>query len=391
MSGAERREHVRQRVSRVEVRVASRESLQASYLRDLSLGGLFVRSKHPLATASEVVVELSVAGQAATRLRGVVVRHETSDDGTPRGFGVQFSTVDAETQHALEQLISEHQPPEPTAGGNEMELAEMRGTLEAYEESLALLRESEMSLAQKVEESEAERAVLEHVAQELQTRVAELETNRDSMKQIVDRLAQDRAALERVQLEADTLRADLEAQRRESLELAAARDDAARLRAELLEAQRTEYELSTAREDATALRAQLVKAQAAQQALKAELASSRAAEADAARLGNELNALKTATAKVAADLSTARASEAELKRIAAALEVQRLNSFETQAQLKAEIAALQALVEDSDTSALRRELQDLSAQLDDERLKSMALERALQRFSQMGGVVPPRG
>lgn len=391
MSEAERREHVRQRVSRVEVRVASREALQASYLRDLSLGGLFVRSKQPLPTATEVVIELTVAGGSPTRLRGVVVRHEHGDDGAPRGFGVQFSTVDAETRAALELLLAEHQTPEPPSGADEMELAELRGTLEAYEESLALLRESEMQLAQRLESTEAERGVLEHVAGELQARVAELETDREGLKQVVDRLAQEGSALERVKSETAKLRAELEAQRRESLhsglELEAVKDDAERLRSELAEAQ-------TAQQELEALRSQLAEAKAAQaelSALKSELASARSAEAQATRLGDELNALKVSTAKVRAELNAARTSEAELKRLAAELEIQRAGSLETQAQLKEEISALQAMVEDSETGALRRELQDLSAQLDDERLKSMALERALQRFSQMGGVVPPRG
>lgn len=39
---------------------------------------------------------------------------------------------------------------------------------------------------------------------------------------------------------------------------------------------------------------------------------------------------------------------------------------------------------------LRAELQDATAQLDDERLKAMALQRALERFAAMGGTIPPR-
>lgn len=70
--GIERREFVRQRVSRVEVRVASQEAFRASYLRDLSMGGLFVRSRQPLAQGTAVMVELRVEDQPAVRLRGEV-------------------------------------------------------------------------------------------------------------------------------------------------------------------------------------------------------------------------------------------------------------------------------------------------------------------------------
>ena len=188
MSEADRREHVRQRVSRVQVRVASRESLKASYLRDLSLGGLFVRSKSLLPRDTPVVVELSVAEQPPTRLRGTVVRHEHAPDGSCRGFGVRFSFVDAETLSALELILREHQRPSlvvPTP----TELAELRGTMEAYEESLALLRESETTLAQKLEQTEVERGLLAEVARELQARVALLESERTSLKEGVDSLS----------------------------------------------------------------------------------------------------------------------------------------------------------------------------------------------------------
>ncbi len=177
----ERREFVRQRVSRVEVRVASQEAFRASYLRDLSLGGLFVRSRQPLPEGTAVVVELLVEARPAVRLRGEVMRQEHAPDGTPRGFGVRFSMVDAETKQALEQILAAHQPPAQSPPADlETQLAEARGTIEAYEESLALLRENEASALQKLEASEAECGLLVRLSHELQARVQALEARDDS-------------------------------------------------------------------------------------------------------------------------------------------------------------------------------------------------------------------
>ncbi|MDP1822245.1 MAG: TIGR02266 family protein [Archangium sp.] len=296
--GIERREFVRQRVSRVEVRVASQEAFRASYLRDLSMGGLFVRSRKPLAQGTAVVVELSVQEQPPVRLRGEVMRQEHAPDGTPRGFGVRFSMVDAETKQSLEQIIKAHQQPvEPPAvdpAQLQAQLAEARGTIEAYEETLALLRENEAEALQKLEASQAECGVLVHLSHELQGRVQALEAERAALRGHVEGL------VERLE--------------KGDAELKVARSQAA---------------LSSTRDDAVTR-------------LIAEF------EADAQR--------------------------------AAAL----------RAELDAEVRALKNQLEAKGDATLRAELQDIAAQLDDERLKSMALERALQRFVEMGGVIPKR-
>ena len=304
----ERREHVRQKVSRVEVRVASQESFRASYLRDLSVGGLFVRSRQPLPIGAAVVIELTVQGRDPVRLRGEVARHESSDDGTFRGFGVRFSTVDPETKDTLERIIAENAEPPPPTGDLAMELAEARGTIQAYEETMALLRESETSLAQKLEEAEAERAVLSTVTTELQDKIATLELERTELRGTIEALMQ---------------------------------------RLEQTEAE------------------------------------SRAVQDAANRLSTELKAARA----VAAKASTEKNSLAEL---AAQLELQTNRAADLQSGLETELKELRAKLAAGADGALRKELQDLSAQLDDERLKSMALERALNRFVQMGGVIPPR-
>ena len=299
--GIERREFVRQKVSRVEVRVASQEAFRASYLRDLSMGGLFVRSRQPLPEGTTVVVELVVEAKPPVRLRGEVMRQEHAPDGTPRGFGVRFSTVDAETKLALEQILEAHQPPEqsPAADSAELEtqLSEARGTIEAYEESLALLRENEAAALQKLEASQTECGVLVSLSHELQARVQALEDER------------------------------------------------------------------------AGLAAQLEKGDA------------------------ELGALHETTAHLATELKAAR-SEAAQRSVGedevAGLRAELEAAAQRSAALEAELHALKEQLEAREDSGFRTELQELAAQLDDERLKSMALERALQRFVDMGGMIPKR-
>lgn len=304
----ERREHVRQKVSRVEVKVASQESLRASYLRDLSMGGLFVRSKQPLPEGTAVIVELSVEEREPLRLRGEVTRQEHGPDGTARGFGVRFSTVDAETMASLELIMLEHQqiatpPPSTPAAALETQLAEARGTIEAYEETLALLRQSETDLSQRLEAAEAEREVLANVAHELQGQVQVMDAAGASLRaevsQLMERLARGEAELKSQQQKTARLVAELEAAR--------------------------------------------------------------------------------------AAAQTAAEREETLGRLARELEAQTTKAVALQATFDAEVAALRSRLEERDDAKLREELQDVSARLDEERLKSMALERALQRFVNMGG------
>lgn len=272
------------------------------------MGGLFVRSRQPLAQGTAVVVELAVQQQPPVRLRGEVMRQEHAPDGTPRGFGVRFSMVDAETKLSLEQIIKAHQQPEGPPAQLETQLAEARGTIEAYEETLALIRENEADALQKLEASQAECGVLVHLSHELQGRVQALETERAALRANVDGLAKRLA--------------------KGDAELGALHEMTTRLASELKVA-RSQAALSSTRDDAVT------------------------------RLMTEF--------------------EAEAQRTAA-----------LKAELDAEVRGLKEQLEAKDDGRLRAELQDIAAQLDDERLKSMALERALQRFVDMGGVIPKR-
>lgn len=276
------------------------------------MGGLFVRSRQPLAQGTSVVVELAVENQPPVRLRGEVVRQEHAADGTPRGFGVRFSTVDDETRRALEEILRAHtQPEEPPAieqQALETQLFEARGTIEAYEESMALLRQSETDAFEQLEAAQAERDVLAHVSHELQSRVHALEAERAELTAHVSSL------------------------------------------------------------------------------------SSRLSKGDA-----ELSALHATTSRLSAELKAARSQAQQqdsrdeaVSRLMVEFEAETARAAALKEELDAEVRSLKEQLEAKDDSTLRAELQEFAAQLDDERLKSMALERALQRFVEMGGVIPKR-
>ncbi len=171
----------------LEVRVATIDSFRATYLRDVSSGGLFVRSARPLAIDSQVVVQLTLASLAPVSLPGVVVRHE------PGGFGVRLSALEAEQRAGLEALLRSVQPTasSPSSAGApreavlQTELAEARGAIEAYEQTLALLREAEMDAVMRAEQAELERSVLVVGMKDLSARVSALEQERASLQTLV--------------------------------------------------------------------------------------------------------------------------------------------------------------------------------------------------------------
>jgi DNA repair exonuclease SbcCD ATPase subunit len=192
----ERRAHERHRVFRLGVKVATRDAFRASYLRDLSEGGLFVRSQHPLPMGSQVAIELAPPGHPVLSLVGKVVRREET------GFGVQFADLEPAVKAALDALIAEYQEPAAPAEADGTalmaEIADLKGSVEAYEEELARLRESETALLEKLELAEAEKQVLEDVVTQLQSKAEELEYERAKMTALLSEAADQVSQLEEV-------------------------------------------------------------------------------------------------------------------------------------------------------------------------------------------------
>lgn len=301
MQSEDRRQHQRQRTYRVEVKLATPEAFRASYLRDVSSGGIFVRSTKPLAIGTRVVVQLMVAERLAA-LPGAVVRVEAG-----AGFGVQFDPLDDEQQRAVNALVEQNQTKTPEVSV-ETKLAEAQGVIEAYEQALASLREELSDANERADQASFERQVLADHARELETKLdAQAKENTRLMNAM--RASEDRLkALER------------EVTRR------------------VTEDKKRQAELDTARSviDQTSAEVQHL-------------------EADFARRLKERDQREEQLRK---------GLDAELKAVTA------------------------AIAKEPEIAKLRDEMRELSSQLDDERLKAMALQRALERFVAMGGTIP---
>ena len=295
---SERRQHSRHRVFRIEVKVATQDAFRASYLRDVSRGGIFVRSRKPLLATTRVVVELNVAGGPVLQIPGEVVRVE------PVGFGVRFDALTAAQQEGLATLIAGARDESPGQDLSKLhaQLAEARGEIEAYEQSLAAAREAEMEAILRAETAEFERGLLAETAHELTTKLAAVDAERLRLSDLLRVTGARLAALDE---EARARRADEQHHAEER---------------------------------------------------KQGADSSQAHEKEL----RELEARLAREQEQAAKLS--RALEGELERLPRE-------------------AASQGLDE------MRSELQELTEQLDDEKLKTMALQRALERFASMGGTV----
>jgi Tfp pilus assembly protein PilZ len=176
----ERRQHERHRVFRIEVKVATTSAFRASYLRDVSSGGIFVRSQKPLPKGTRVVVELGVASTPPLRIPGEVVRLE------PTGFGVRFDELTREQQLGVNALVAMAAAPKPA--GDDLEtlrkrLAEAEGQIEGYEQALATAREHEMEVVQRAEHAEFERTLFEKKSRELSDTLAIVEAERSRLAQ----------------------------------------------------------------------------------------------------------------------------------------------------------------------------------------------------------------
>lgn len=270
---SERRQHQRHRVFRIEVKVATASAFRASYLRDVSAGGIFVRSHKPLPQGTRVVIELGVAGTLPLRIPGEVVRLEAN------GFGVRFDALTDEQQLGLNALVAANTAPPPAPEAEDLhsvrlQLAEAHGEIEAYEQSLANAREHEMEAVQRAERAELERELFERTTRELTAKLAAVEAERSRLTQVL---------------------------------------------------QSTQARLTTLDAEHRGLETERSQAQKVSQALEGELE------------------------RLRFEFSTQRFDEA------------------------------------------RRELQELTEQLSDEKLKNMALQRALERFAAMGGKVGLNG
>jgi uncharacterized protein (TIGR02266 family) len=89
---------------------ASIEDLVSGPLLDISVGGLFIRSRTVKEIGTEVTLRIDVPAEGVRlTARGIVIRAITLDEaretGRPAGMGVVFTALDEHARATLERLI----------------------------------------------------------------------------------------------------------------------------------------------------------------------------------------------------------------------------------------------------------------------------------------------
>jgi len=260
-------------VPRVLVKISTPERMRVAYLKDLSEGGVFIRTDKPLALERVVDVDLLAPGRVdPIRLRGRITRvqnDEASKLANLQGMGVKFIEVTPQADAALKALVQEYsaqaRPAVPVQSAvpdgdtvalkQALETAEvLRSTLTQREAELHAEHERRQELSVRVialtqelesvktKGSDGQSVALEALKVELQASRAELgelkarlqaaEGNADSLRQEIAVLEQDDATTRRLAESLAQAKTKLEA------ELKRARDELS-ANAQAVEAERS--------------------------------------------------------------------------------------------------------------------------------------------------------
>ncbi|MEM6732492.1 MAG: PilZ domain-containing protein, partial [Myxococcota bacterium] len=183
MSESEKkRRHDRIEAPTITLQVAEGERPRRRFLRDLSQGGVYIRTGDVKTVGSEVRLELTPPGWETTiKVRGEVVRVATvSDhdgDEVPVGMGIQFKDVGPKNAELLAELMSEYQSSSPQLE----EEAPLPDEIDVLQREVRALRT-------RLREA---RAMMDELHREVET----LEDDDDSNRAIIERLAIDKKQL----------------------------------------------------------------------------------------------------------------------------------------------------------------------------------------------------
>jgi len=243
MSSAENRKSPRVNAPHVLVKISSRDRFRSSYLKDLSEGGLFVKTDKALPAGAQLVIDLLPPGWTdSLRLKGVVVRG--MDTPGNAGMAVRFEGNEESSMEALRTLVNDYNngasPPEVRAEDAQEQLqrvlgqvAELKNSLEKRENELtaekarreeatkrAVLLTAELEIAKdsagnpgeisaRLKELETELATSQHEEMELRTRLAEVEGELEAFKHENETLEQDDSTSRRLAASLAKEKADL--------------------------------------------------------------------------------------------------------------------------------------------------------------------------------------
>lgn len=96
--------------ARVALSSASLEELVAGPLHDISLGGLFIKTRARRPVGTQISIRIVVPSESVTlELRGVIVRVVSAEEALslhmPAGLAVMFTDLDDPTTRTLARLV----------------------------------------------------------------------------------------------------------------------------------------------------------------------------------------------------------------------------------------------------------------------------------------------
>lgn len=145
-------------VPRVLVKISTPERMRVAYLKDLSEGGVFIRTDKPLQLERVVDVDLLAPGRVEPiRLRGRITRvqnDEASKAANLQGMGVKFIDITPQADAALKALVQEYASPKttntpPPSGVPDGSTIALKQALETTEVLRATLAQREAELREE--------------------------------------------------------------------------------------------------------------------------------------------------------------------------------------------------------------------------------------------------
>ncbi|MHB8877201.1 MAG: PilZ domain-containing protein, partial [Myxococcaceae bacterium] len=240
----EKRQHERVTAHRILVRVPAIDQLRGQYVKDLSTGGLFIKTDNPVPAGAEVSIELLALGSdTPLKLRGKVTRVDADDaakEAGTAGVGIQLDALSPEAEQRLTALLAECRHPTPRGpeaddlvtlvqsmlfeqGVLQDALAEKDRELSEHTRALAAASPGgaeATALRQQISNLTSELAAARERGTRLQRELTERDDDEATSRTLAARLVGEKAALERrLQEETERGKADRERVAKELVEL----------------------------------------------------------------------------------------------------------------------------------------------------------------------------